>query len=67
MACQVYASCEGEDAATCVDDFAAVGSGLDLLCPGAFGPYVECIAAMTGCDPEVECAAEMAVLEQCAL
>jgi hypothetical protein len=67
MACEVYSSCEGDDADTCVQEFGVASAGLELVCPGAFGPYIECIASMTGCDPELECADEMAVLEQCGL
>jgi hypothetical protein len=67
MACEVYSSCVGEDAATCVEEFAAGGAALERVCPGGFAPYIECIAAMTGCDREVECAEEIAVLEECGL
>lgn len=65
MACGVAESCGQGDAEDCVAGLSASGNQLELLCPGTFAPYVECVAAMTGCEPEVECADEMMAFEQC--
>lgn len=66
-ACDVYTACEGGDASSCVADYQSIGSAFEVLCPGAFGPYLECIAMMTGCDVQTECADEVAAIEACGL
>jgi hypothetical protein len=65
MACEVYAACEGQDVTECLEQYAAGAGELLRACPVAYGAYVECLAAMTGCDPEQECALELEELGRC--
>lgn len=67
MACATWAECDGSDAAQCEVVFEATQGVFEGLCPGAFGPYLECLAQVTGCDVRGQCAEEVAVLEACGL
>lgn len=65
MACANAAECNAETEAMCVQEITFGAAIVEAICPGAFIPYVTCLAEMTECDPDTECADETAALQAC--
>jgi hypothetical protein len=58
-------SCAEPPAGTCVEELGGAAMVLGAVCPSAFGAYLDCVANMDSCEPEVECAEEEAAFQAC--